>query len=203
MSVSRMLLLAGMLALAACDDTPDPPTPETSAPPAEQHRAAPMVDDAPATVEQPAVIGFHGFGPARFGQDQEQVRMSWGRPLREGGSTSDSCYYLFREPQPDNGSFGIGFMIVDGKFARYDVDMEQFAAPGDIKVGATLDQLRETYAGRITEQPHKYAPDWLYVIVAPGDGSDARLVFEVNEEQVVTSWRIGVPPAVFYVEGCA
>lgn len=96
MSVSRMLLLAGMLALAACDDTPDPPTPETSAPPAEQHRAAPMVDDAPATVEQPAVIGFHGFGPARFGQDQEQVRMSWGRPLREGGSTSDSCYYLFR-----------------------------------------------------------------------------------------------------------
>lgn len=203
MSVSRMLLLAGVLALAACDNKPDPPKPETSTPPAEQQRAAPVVDDTPASIQQPAVIGFHGFGPARFGQDQEQVRMSWGRPLREGGATSDSCYYLFREPPPDDGGFGIGFMMVDGKFARYDVDREQFAAPGDIKVGATLDQLRETYAGRITEQPHKYAPDWLYVIVAPEEGGDARLVFEVNEEQVVTSWRIGVPPAVFYVEGCA
>ena len=41
------------------------------------------------------------------------------------------------------------------------------------------------------------------LIVTPEYGEEARLVFEVDGEGRVIEWRIGLPPQVFYVEGCA
>ena len=42
---------------------------------------------------------------------------------------------------------------------------------------------------------------------APGgpfvDGSDEPLVCETDEGGTVTEWRVGVPPYIDYVEGCA
>ena len=203
----------GLIALAACSKpAPEPAAPEAAAPaaqaPADPAPAEPAPAPAPeatapaAAKNDPAVINFEGFGPAKFGADEEQVRMSWGRPL-EAGTPSEgaTCYLLFMDPRPE-GAKGITFLFEDGKFARYDVDVPLHVAPGDIAVGATAMDVMAAFPGAVEEQPHKYVQGARNLIVTPSDGSAARLVFEVNPEGVVSAWHIGVPPQVHYVEGC-
>lgn len=206
----------GLIALAACSKpAPEPAAPETAAPevavpaaptpaPAPETTApttAPAT--APATAKNdPSVINFEGFGPAKFGADEEQVRMSWGRPLEAGTPAEGAtCYLLFMDPRSE-GAKGITFLFEDGKFARYDVDVPLHVAPGDLTVGASAMDVMAAFPGAVEEQPHKYVQGARNLVVTPSDGSAARLVFEVNPEGVVSAWHIGVPPQVHYVEGC-
>ena len=203
----------GLIALAACSKpASEPAAPEAAAPAAQAPAAPAPAEPAPAPAPEatapaaakndPAVINFEGFGPAKFGADEEQVRMSWGRPL-EAGTPSEgaTCYLLFMDPRPE-GAKGITFLFEDGKFARYDVDVPLHVAPGDITVGASAMDVMAAFPGAVEEQPHKYVQGARNLIVTPSDGSAARLVFEVNPEGVVSAWHIGVPPQVHYVEGC-
>ncbi|MFY2763420.1 hypothetical protein [Arenimonas sp. MALMAid1274] len=193
---------------AAAPATPaaEAPGPAEPAAPADAPADVPAAEPgaAPATtaVNDPEVINFEGFGPAKFGANEEAVRMSWGRPLEAGTPAEGAtCYLLFMDPRPEGGR-GITFLMEDGKFARYDVDLPLHVAPGDIAVGARADAVRAKFAGRIEEQPHKYEPASLMLVVSPEGGGDARLVFDVGPEGLVRRWHIGVPPQVYYVEGC-
>jgi hypothetical protein len=153
-------------------------------------------------VNDPAVINFAGFGPAKFGANEEAVRMAWGQPLTTGsGAEGSPCRLLAMDPQPDNGR-GIWFMLDDGLFVRYDVDVPLHVAPGNIVVGDSADAVRAAFAGRIEERPLKYVEGGKELIVSPPDGRESRLVFEVGVDGKVMNWRIGMPPQVFYVEGC-
>lgn len=207
------LSVAGLLVLAACAK-PEPAPAETPAAAAPAANPAPAAEPAPAPAEpepapapaaaknDPAVVNFEGFGPAKFGADEEQVRMSWGRPLQAGTPAEGAtCYQLFMDPQPE-GARGIVFLFEEGKFARYDVDVPLHVAPGDITVGASAMDVMAAFPGAVEEQPHKYVEGARNLVVTPADGSAARLVFEVDPEGVVSAWHIGVPPQVFYVEGC-
>lgn len=151
-------------------------------------------------------ISFTGFGPAKFGSSEEAVRMSWGRPLvaiePADGST---CYYLNRNPLPQ-GHRGIAFMMDHDKFVRYDVDDTTQVAPGNIVVGDTLEKVLEAHAGHVENQAHKYIEGGHILIVtpirSPGVKNNARLIFETDANNIIKSWRIGVAPQVYYVEGC-
>lgn len=181
------------------------PAPETAAPVAEapvETTPAPTESEQALAKNDPAVINFEGFGPAKFGANEEEVRMSWGHPLEAGTPAEGAtCYLLFMDPKPEGGR-GITFLFEDGKFARYDVDVPLHVAPGDFTVGASAADVLAKFAGRVEEQPHKYVEGARNLIVSPEDGSAARLVFEVDPQGVVTAWHIGVPPQVHYVEGC-
>ena len=178
---------------------------DNAAPPAatEPATAEPAPPAAAASaVNDPAVINFAGFGPAQFGANEEAVRMAWGHPLVASEMVEGSaCQILSMDPPPADGR-GIWFMIEDGKFVRYDVDVPLHAAPGDIVVGGSADKVRTAHAGRLEEQPHKYIEGGKVLIVTPAEGGDARLVFEIGADGNVLNWRIGVPPQVLYVEGC-
>src|SRR5688572_28721591 len=141
---ARLAPLLSFAALVACSP-PKPPEPSAptgsasttslpdAAPPASADGAG--TSTASGRRNDPAVINFSGFGPATFGSDEEHVRMAWGYPLESGASAPGStCRYLDMDPQPENGH-GIRFMMEEGKFARYDVDVPLHAAPGDIVVG--------------------------------------------------------------------
>src|SRR5688572_2066687 len=151
----------------------------------------------------PGTIGFAGFGPAPFGASDEQVRMAWGadlgdaRPEQPGG-----CYYLLPEARSANG-YRLGFMIEQDKFARMDVDAVDIEAPGGGKVGMSAQDIDRLYAGRINKQPHKYVDGGQYLRIADAGGGPGVLLFETDAKGVVSSWRIGVPPQVDYVEGCS
>lgn len=207
MSLLRVTALAVVFSLSACSNPTPDPEPRVAAEPVEAPATEPVVDQAAdaasaAVVNHPDVINFEGFGPAKFGADEEQVRMSWGYPLEAGTPAEGAtCYRLFMDPKPEDGQ-GISFMFEEGAFVRYDVDVPLHVAPGDFRVGDGAQDVLARFEGRVEDQPHKYVEGGRNLIVSPEDGSDARLVFEVDAQGVVTAWRIGVPPQVHYVEGC-
>lgn len=202
------------LSLAACqrEAPPAEPLPAVSAPAAPAEPAPP--GDRPDAVVPPSeamgtnlpqvvdgVVTFDGFGPATFGSDAEQVRMAWGNDLGDAQpSEPGGCYYL---APPDVGTtrYGIGFMIEGDRFSRIDVSNDGYTAPGGGKVGMDRAEIERLYAGRVEAAPHKYVEGAQTLRVADGDGESA-LVFETDADGRVTSWRIGVPPQVDYVERC-
>lgn len=189
------ILLVGVVLLVACQRNAEaPPQPATPA------KAAPVVaaDEAVAV----DTVGFQGFGPAHFGDGEEAVRKAWGRPLSAAGSEPAECLQLFPDPRPDKG-FGTSFMLVHGRFVRYDVDSDLYPAPGGVRVGSRSDEVLQRYSGRVQQVPHKYVEGAQYLIVSTVEGGPTRLIFEVAPDGVVSRWRIGLPPAVDYVEGCS
>jgi hypothetical protein len=191
------LLLAAMFVTAACDqkkeipkDPTGPPLPTTTF----QQAATQALDVNPAS--------FDGFGPAKFGGDEESVRMSWGRPLTASKpALGMSCYYLYSDAVPQRN--GINFMLEEGRFVRYDVHDRRHKAPGNIVVGDTSAAVMQAYAGHVHDQPHKYINGAHTLIVTPSQKTISKLIFETDANDRVTEWRIGVPPQVYYVEGCS
>lgn len=215
--------------LAACRDEPAPAPPAAGMPPAStQDTATPALDQpaedippatAPGAAEAlerspgpPAgtpdgdrnLAGFDGYGQLRFGTPAEAMEEAWGGELHElGREQNPDCYFMtptwVRTPAEFN------FMIVEGRFARFGTDRDTFVAPGGGKVGMDRAEIERLYAGRIEERPHKYT-DGAYLRIADPGGGDGVLLFETSGRDAgakVTEWRVGVPPAVDYVEGCA
>jgi hypothetical protein len=149
------------------------------------------------------IINFDGFGPAKFGSNEESVRMSWGRPLNASKpATGATCYYLYAGALPEHQQ-DIAFMLEDGHFVRYDVGDTQQVAPGDIVVGDSVASVMQAHAGHVENQPHKYIQGAHTLVVTPTQQTDARLIFETDANDTIVNWRIGVPPQVYYVEGCS
>ncbi len=201
-------LAASLLVLASCSK-PEPEPAALSEPDAPVVVApAPVPAPGPANGEpdlasnDATVINLEGFGPAKFGADEEQVRMAWGHPLDgKPGMPGSTCYFLFPDP-PKPGASGIAFMMEEGAFVRYDVDTAAFAAPGNLAVGMQADAVMAAFPGQIEATPHKYVEGQRYLTYTPADGSQVRLVFEVDDRGKIVRWRIGRLPQVQYVEGC-
>ncbi|MDR6991803.1 lectin [Luteimonas sp. 3794] len=197
------------LALAACQRDAPSAAPPTAAPALPAGSASVVLDQpdahatgtrAPQVVD--GVVTFEGFGPARFGTDQEQVRIAWGHDLGDAQpSEPGGCYYL--SPQPPRTDDGTpGFMIEGDRFARIDVGNPGYTAPGGGKVGMSRAEIEQLYADRVEAAPHKYVEGAQTLRVTDPEGGASVLVFETDAEGRVTAWRIGVPPQVDYVERC-
>jgi len=204
MKLKPLLAAAAVsLLLAGCGErTPAPDTAEAPPVAVDVAPEAPPAIAAEVPRNDPGTINFEGFGPAKFGADEEQVRMAWGHPLVAGTPAEGaSCYYLTMDPMPTGGR-GIAFLFEDGGFRRYDVDVPTHVAPGGLVTGMAAEAVEAAFPGRVEAQPHKYVEGARYLVVAPEDGGDARLVFETDAAGTIVSWRIGVPPQIHYVEGC-
>ncbi len=103
----------------------------------------------------------------------------------------------------DAKGYMIAFMIENGRFVRFDVDSDRYTAPGGIKVGDSADAVMKAWSDQVESMPHKYVEGARYLTVTPRGGGESKLLFEVSPEARVQSWRIGIPPAVFYVEACS
>ena len=182
---------------------PDHPGEDVPAPPAAPTDVAPAPPPATKGQGAGAPIDFTGVAGVAFGSAPDPLREAWpGGVAPDAAAAPGDCQFLYAQPKPPE-SYGVAFMVEDGRFVRADVDAPDVIAPGGGHAGMTLDQLRATYAGRYTEQPHKYEEGGkVLVVAAPGTGT-AKLVFEVSAAGTVTQWRIGLPPQVDYVEGCA
>lgn len=139
-------------------------------------------------------IGSHwgGVGAAQFGMDFDEIEDSWQGEF--GGDESGECFYANED------GAGPALMFERGRFVRYDVDSPALRAPGGGQVGMEYTEILEVY-GHVERLPHKYT-EGEYLRVESPDG-DSVLVFETDEDGVVTAWRMGVEPQVDYVEGCS
>ncbi|TKR29647.1 lectin [Luteimonas gilva] len=164
--------------------------PAEDVPPATAPPATPMPAPVPGTYE--------GYGAARFGMSAEEVKRGWDGELE--GASADACYYL--RPKQTDGAGWPALMFENGKFVRYDVETIADVAPGGGQVGMSVDDIKTAYAGRVEEQPHKYVEGGKNLRIKSNDGASA-IVFETDAAGKVTSWRVGVPPQVDYVEGCS
>ena len=204
-----VLIISG---LTACNKTDAPTaTEQASVAPKQMSTATNTATPTPPKTRQynAEVINFEGFGPAKFGDNEESVRMSWGRPLVAGKPAKGAtCYYLYKEAIPQQNN-GIAFMLEDGKFVRYDVDDASIVAPGGIVVGDTAAAVLAAHTDHVTKAPHKYIQGAQTLTVTPShttksdQNENARLIFEADSSGTIVHWRIGVAPQVYYVEGCS
>ncbi len=214
-TIPAIALLA--LALAACTaerPSGDATQPAESADAMANDPAAPPPLDQPAEDVPPAtapeginqapdlgLVRMDGYGDMRFGMTAEEATQAWGGELKGAGAEGETCYYLTPNWVAVPSDFA--FMIEDDRFVRYDVGTGREIAPGGGKVGMDADEIRGLYAGRVEEQPHKYVEGGQYLRVDDINGGQGKLVFATGKDGKVTSWRVGVPPQVDYVEGCS
>jgi hypothetical protein len=149
----------------------------------------------------PGAIAFDGFGPAKWGATEEQVRQAWGKDLEGAPSEPNGCYYLFPEA-PTTKGYRFAFMLEGGKFSRIDVRTPDIVAPGGGKVGMDRAALQGAYPG-LVEQRDKYDENARNLRGADPKGGAGVVIFHLDGAGKVTEWRVGVPPQVDYVEGCS
>lgn len=196
------------LALSACDaeresqDDAGAPPPQAQAPALDQPAEDVPPATAPPATPMPAPVPgtYEGYGKTRFGMSAEDVRRNWDGELEGIAAERDECYYL--RPKQADGAGWPALMFENGKFVRYDVETIADVAPGGGQVGMSADDIKTAYAGRVEEQPHKYVEGGKNLRIKSNDGASA-IVFETDAAGKVTSWHVGVPPQVDYVEGCS
>ncbi len=189
----RLAGLACAWLLAGCGSA-DPPAAPASA-------ASPTIKAVPATPADAGMLArYDGYGDLRFGMDEATVDKAWGGELKGAPGPDSTCFY--KTPTWVKLPRDFAFMFEGGQFVRYDVGTAKEAAPGGGKVGMDEAQIRTLYGARVQAQPHKYVTGAKYLRIAALQG-DSMLVFVTDEQGKVTSWRMGVPPQVDYVEGCA
>ncbi len=217
----RLRLLPSVLSaalLAAC--SADAPPPEATAPATEAATQPPATTSPDASLSEPDEAAyvpdspnpdgdddqarFSGYGEIPFGTAAADMAKAWGGELKERGKGENASCYLMTPAWVKN-TAEFNFMIVDGKFVRFGTDSARFLAPGGGKVGMSKAEIDALYAGRIEDQPHKYA-DGQYLRIKDGEGGSGVLIFETNAQGAtarVTEWRVGWAPPVDYVEGCS
>ena len=202
----RVIALASLLVSCSQDPTQPAGTPAIDAAAGQDQPAA---DIPPATAPQAGTNAgtegsslprMDGYGDMRFGMSVEEATRAWGGELDgDDPESPDGC--MMRMPKSSSSP---SFMFEGGKFVRYDIGSVKEAAPGGGALGMTAEQIEALYPGRVEVTPHKYLYEegGKYLRIKDAEGSDSVLVFE-TDGQAVTSWRVGVPPQVDYVEGCS
>lgn len=211
-SIRAALPLTGLLAICGCavpsTETPQPATktpaavavpaaPPSMPPPVTQAAEPPVLPDTGAPDGDRDLSRWDGYADMRFGMDEAAFRKTWGSELKGINGEEKACYHL--SPQWARVPAEFAFMFGDGKFMRYSTESPILLAPGGGKVGMRAAQIEGLYPGQVQQQPHQYT-EGKYLRIIHGANV---LIFETDAAGNVTEWRVGVPPFVDYVEGCA
>lgn len=146
----------------------------------------------------PWVVTTHGAGPLRVGMSIEKARAAVRDTHPASNSDANACNYVSIAGTPK----GIVVMVEGGRIVRIDVDSSSVPTAEGARVGDSEERIRTIYAGEVTASPHKYT-NGHYLTVRPKSVADSanRIIFE-TDGRAVTRYRVGVRPAVEYVEGC-
>ena len=132
-------------------------------------------------------------GPIRIDMSRQEAEAALTAPLA-GERSSKGCVIV----RPSRGPDEVQVMLIDDRVARVDVTQRGVATDAGIRVGDPEARVREAYAGRVTQSPHKYTPGHYLTV---DDRSERHVVFETDGERV-TRYRVGRIPEVDWVEGC-
>ncbi|MEW5931464.1 MAG: hypothetical protein AB1941_28690 [Gemmatimonadota bacterium] len=190
-----------LLALAACmpsDEGAPEAAPGSTTPAPDPQEAPQPAPDAPTSDTRAWTVGPRGAGPVQVGMPLAAAATALGA-TPDTAAARGGCSYL----RPAGGPGGVMVMVNEGQVARVDVDGATARTAEGAGVGDAEARVRELYAGRVTESPHKYT-DGRYLTVTPQTPADSavRLVFETDGAKV-TRFRAGRLPEVEWVEGCS
>ncbi|WP_152630599.1 hypothetical protein [Thalassospira sp. HJ] len=164
------------------------------------------ITDAIAT--RLAVLSEQGYGPARIGMSDTELRKAIGPRLDAFIAGDDeSCTYLQRELDP----FGLGYMILDGSLARvslygdeHDVATSLVRTSNGLSIGSTRDDVYAAFSGqKLIEEEHEYlGPTGKYITWWQDDAQTRGIRFEIDENGTVIAIHAGTD-AITLIEGCA
>lgn len=208
-----LLAVVLMASLAGCGS--GQPGPVTTSPTVGQ--PAPTTGTStpePPTTPSPTqptslVLDFDSLGPARLGMTMDEFAAALGLPLTltDISGYADPCWNE-RVGGPES---GIGVMTIDGRdgpVVRISVEgpaADPAALPRTamlLGVGSTADEVRAAYPGRVTESA-AYGNGLALTITDPAAPAGTVLLFETDEQGLVSSMRSGEAGPVSYLEGCS
>jgi hypothetical protein len=148
--------------------------------------------------ERRLVVTHDGFGPVKVGMTLPQASKALGvRVTRGAGYEGDGCYYA----SPESGYEGVVFMMSGPRVVRIDIRSSRYATDRGARVGDSEARIRRLYRGEYKVSRHKYFEAGRYIEVA-AKGGRYLLIFETDGRRV-TTYRVGRPEQVGYVEGCS
>ncbi len=187
----------------------EPTTTPSTAPVAEQPVTTTAVTLPPVDEIEPVVaaltpdsiVTLRALGTVRVGMSMEEASGAAGLELRRdlGRASTDSCYYASAGPTMR----GVSFMVVNGSISRIDIDSPSPAATrSGVRIGTSEGDLREAYPDNIQRADDAVSSGRAWAFV-PNDDFDAdfRIYFEI-EDGSVARFRLGIKPAVDYLDGC-
>lgn len=205
---SLLPIVMAVTLLSACQRQETAPSTDSaplstaaSTPVADAPQPAPPLSDTAAPAGPVSQASFLGYGDMKLGSTVEEARAAWGGELNGAPTEGTSCHYLW--PKWITRPADFAFMMEEGRFVRYDVGTDKETAPGGGKVGMSADELQKLYGGALKSAPHKYTQGGQYLSIDASGVAPTRLVFEADAAGRITSWRVGLPPQVDYVEGCS
>lgn len=149
-------------------------------------------------VAQRLVVSYDRFGPVKIGMTAAQAAKALRvRVTRDAGYDGDECYYT----SPKGGFTDIAFMMQGTRIVRIDIDSKLYATELGAKIGDTEARIKRLYRGKFKVHQHKYFEAGHYIEVGM-DGGKFSILFETDGKRV-TTYRIGKPEQVGYVEGCS
>lgn len=144
------------------------------------------------------VVTHDGFGPVKVGMTLPQASKALGvRVTRGAGYEDDGCYYA----SPEGAHKGVAFMMSGPRIVRIDVRSSRYATDRGARVGDSEARIKRLYKGEYKVSRHKYFEEGRYIEVEAGAGRYL-LLFETDGKRV-TTYRVGRPEQVGYVEGCS
>lgn len=144
------------------------------------------------------VVTYDGFGPVKVGMTLPQASKALGvRVTRGAGYDGDECYYA----SPESGHEGVIFMMSGPRIVRIDVRGSNYATDRGARVGDSEARIKRLYRGEFKVSRHKYFEAGRYIEVE-AKGGRYLIIFETDGRRV-TTYRVGRPEQVGYVEGCS
>jgi outer membrane protein assembly factor BamE (lipoprotein component of BamABCDE complex) len=142
------------------------------------------------------VVSFDSFGPVKIGMTVSQAAKVLGvRVTRDEGYEGNECYYT----SPKSGFKDIAFMMSGTRIARIDIDSKLYLTDRGAKIGDTEARIKQLYKGLYKISRHPYVDTGHYIEIKSGK---YLIIFETNGKRV-TSYRVGKPEQVGYIEGCS
>lgn len=144
------------------------------------------------------VVSYDGFGPVKIGMTLSEASRALGvRVTRDAGYDGDDCYYA----TPKGGFKGVAFMMAGTRIVRVDVESGNYTTDRGAKIGDSEARIRRLYKGVYKVSRHKYFDAGRYIEVEMKGGRYS-IIFETDGKRV-TTYRVGRPEQVGYVERCS
>jgi hypothetical protein len=186
-------MACGCVALAACGGGAEEPKPGAG--------ESPIVSvDAPASARSFSradtawSVTPRGIGSVKVGSNARDA-LGLNVTLADAPGAEQACAYVRSGRLPS----GVGVLATKGEVARIDVDSGRVATLEGVRIGDPESRVREVYAGRVRQEPHKFSSGH-YLVVTPAD-TGYRIIFE-TDGKLVTRYRAGRMPEVAWVEKC-
>ncbi len=164
-----------------------------------QAAPAATADCGPGLLDSNSSVSTVGLDEVLFGMTVARAAEASETCLVPEGEATQACHYV----RPVGGPDGVGFMVTQGTIERVDIISGSITTRSGAGIGSTAQQILDLFPGKIETKPSPFGDgEWLSFIPSDTDDQQFRVVWETNNEGVVTRFRSGRRPQVENPSGC-